>query len=393
MEQRPFFYGKEGVAERARYQTMPLAELPAAQLREYGGSALRQTDWAARLDSLDWQGLQRIQAGGMETLPAELGPLQVLARALRVRFRAEVGGRHYDDAVHTGKTMFALARHLGEHPAELSGLVGMWVAHLGLVTLQEMVQQPACPNLYWALTDLPCPLVDVRKGVQGGRALLATELLPIRDKTVMTEREIESIVSHLSGLMSFAREQAGHAPRSLRRQLATKVGEPGRLSAARRRLAQAGASEEDLLKLPPAQVILLDEKLEFEIQQDERIKLLSLPLWQITDGNGDAEVPPDGLFADLLPGIIKLRQTQAMLQQEIALLRQVEALRLYAAAHGGTLPAKLSDIALPPPIDPVTGKTFAYEVNGETAHLRGRAIRSGEGDPGRIAHFEVIFCK
>ena len=27
MEQRTFFYSKEGVAERARYQTMPLVEL------------------------------------------------------------------------------------------------------------------------------------------------------------------------------------------------------------------------------------------------------------------------------------------------------------------------------------------------------------------------------
>ena len=29
------------------------------------------------------------------------------------------------------------------------------------------MQQPKCPNLYWALTDLPSPLVDLRKGVQG----------------------------------------------------------------------------------------------------------------------------------------------------------------------------------------------------------------------------------
>ena len=87
---------------------------------EYGGSALRQADWAARLDTLDWQALERIQNGGMETLPAELGPLQVLAAALQVRFRAEVAGRHFDDAIRTAKTMFALARHLGEHPTEVA---------------------------------------------------------------------------------------------------------------------------------------------------------------------------------------------------------------------------------------------------------------------------------
>src|SRR5580692_11126274 len=47
-EQQIFFFGKEATAERARYQALPLAELPAEQLRQYGGSALRQADWAAR---------------------------------------------------------------------------------------------------------------------------------------------------------------------------------------------------------------------------------------------------------------------------------------------------------------------------------------------------------
>ena len=126
-------------------------------------------------------------------LPAELGPLQVLAAALQVRFRVEVAGRHFDDAVRTAKTMFALARHLGEHPTEVANLVGLWVAHLGLDTLEEMVQQPGCPNLYWALTDLPCPLVDLRKGVQGDRTLVAAELRLLRDDAPMTEAELEDV--------------------------------------------------------------------------------------------------------------------------------------------------------------------------------------------------------
>src|SRR5438876_10537966 len=54
-EQRNFFFTKESVAERARYLSEPLAKLPADKLRQYGGAALRQADWAARLDTLDWQ--------------------------------------------------------------------------------------------------------------------------------------------------------------------------------------------------------------------------------------------------------------------------------------------------------------------------------------------------
>src|SRR5271156_404564 len=61
MEQRYFFFSKEAAADRARYRMMPLAELPADKLSQYGGAALRQADWAARLDTVDWQTLQRIQ--------------------------------------------------------------------------------------------------------------------------------------------------------------------------------------------------------------------------------------------------------------------------------------------------------------------------------------------
>src|SRR6185369_13498284 len=97
--------------------------------------------------------------------------------------------------------------HLGEHPSEVANLLGLWVAHLSLNTLVEMVQQPGCPNLYWALTDLPCPLVDLRKGVQGERTLVAAELGVLRDDTAMTEAELEKFVSRFLGVLNFAREQ------------------------------------------------------------------------------------------------------------------------------------------------------------------------------------------
>jgi hypothetical protein len=381
-EQRNFFYGKVSVADRARFQSIPLVELPAAQLRQYGGSALKQADWAARLDALDWQVLQRVQSDGVDVALPELGPLQILAAALQVRFRGQVAGHYYDDAVRSAKTMFALARHLGEHPTALGNLVGLWVAGLALDTLEEMVQQPGCPNLYWALTDLPCPLVDLRKGAQGERTLVATDLKPLREDP-MTDDELEKVVSRLSGIMSFAREQAGQPPRSLRTALRALAEDPERVRDARRRLVQAGCSEGLTAKLPPVQVILLDAKRDYEVRRDERLKLLPLAPWQIDlAGSKEPERNGDGLFADLLPRVLKARRAQGRLEQRIALLRHVEALRLFAADHGGRLPEALADCAVPLPDDPFTGKPFAYKGEGATAHLRG-------GD----VHYEVTIQK
>src|SRR5262245_30119621 len=207
-EQRTFFFSKQGTEERARYLAMPLAELPKDQLRNYGGSALTQADWGARLLSPDWEALQRVQTGGTDLVLPELAPLKLLGMSLRVRFRGEVAGRRYDDAVATAKTMFALSRHLGEHPTVAGNLLGVSVAQFAVDTLEEMVQQPDSPNLYWALTDLPCPLVDLRKGVQGDRSLADSVLRPIRGDVALSDADAEEVVSHLSGRMGFAREQA-----------------------------------------------------------------------------------------------------------------------------------------------------------------------------------------
>jgi hypothetical protein len=418
-EQQNFFFSKQSVEDRAKYQSVPLAELPK-NLHEYGGGALRQADWAARLDTADWQILQRVQTEGMDLQLSELGPLQVLGAALHVRFRGQVAGRHFDDAVRGAKTLLALARHLGEYPTEAANRAGMSAAHLALGALEEMVQQPGCPNLYWALTDLPSPLVDLRKGAQGDCALLAAELRLLRDDAPMTEAQVENLVSRLSGMIGFAREQAGRPPRSLlRARLKARVQDPEKVRGARDHLVKAGSTGKGdgtslsapqvwmatlserlraaalVEKFPPAQVILLDAKREYEVRRDEGLKLLALAPWQIDALAGSAEQGHggDGLLADLLPRVIEARRMQGRLEQRIRLLRHVEALRLYAADHKGRLPEKLSDIPVPLPADPFTGRPFPYKVEGATAQLHGGTGRGEEKDAGHDVRYEVIVQK
>jgi hypothetical protein len=285
---------------------------------------------------------------------------------------------------------------MGEHGTEVANLIGLWAAHLTLGGLEEMVQQPGCPNLYWALTDLPWPLVDLRKGIQGDHARVAGELGLLRDDAPMSESDIEAFVSHLAGILSFVREQEGKAPHNLRGQwqgrLRAFARDADRQGAARRRLIEAGCAETLVRRLPPSQLILLDERREFEAQWDERTKLLGLPLWQVDSLTGglQGEEGGNGLFADLLPQTIELCRARSQLERQIALLRHVEALRLHAARHDGKLPARLCDISVPLPDDPFTGKPFDYTVEGTTGHLRGES-RSGEGSKARCrVHYEVM---
>ena len=85
-----------------------------------------------------------------------------------------------------------------------------------------MIQQPDCPNLYWALTDFPAPLVELRRACKADACCADAELKALRDD-VMTTAEIEELVAPLSGRVGFAREQAGLPPRNVRADLSARI--------------------------------------------------------------------------------------------------------------------------------------------------------------------------
>ncbi len=72
--------------------------------------------------------------------------------------------------------------------------------------------------------------------------------------------------------------------------------------------------------------------------------------------------------------------------RQIAALRVIEALRLYGAAHAGRLPPQLEAITeVPIPVDPVTGRPFEYQFEGEVARL------GGPRHVGRPLQYEIRF--
>jgi hypothetical protein len=150
-----------------------------------------------------------------------------------------------------------------------------------------------------------------------------------------------------------------------------------------------------LRRFPTEQVILLDEKREYEIRRDEVMKNLVLPFWQAEAmaDRGTAKRKPALLADALVPAVKAVRRSQARVDQRIALLRMVEALRLHAAERDGKLPAKLSEISVPVPDDPITGKPFRYELIGATAHLRGSPPPGEEKVPICNIHYVLTVRK
>jgi hypothetical protein len=369
-----------------------LMERDLAGKESLGRSALREADRAARLDKPDWQILDNIKTDGIGLLIPDVQVIRGLAVGLQERFRAEIAKGQIDDALSTAKTMFAMARHMSEHPTLIGSLVGIAISAIATGPLEELLEHPDCPNLYWALTDLPTPLVPIAKGMDGERVLIASEFHELDAKAPMTEGQIAKLAEHIDKVQG---DDKPLPPEASAKARITKLGkDEAYLRAARQRLAEYGIPEDLLATFPAGQVILLDEKREYEVRRDELMKLMRLPYWQI-----DALIPPGkparekALFDLLLPALMKVRQAESRCEQRIALLRHVEALRMYAAEHDGKLPDKLTDVSVPLPVDPFTGKAFRYELQGDTAHLRGSPPRGGEKIPGFNVHYEITIRK
>ena len=72
----------------------------------------------------------------------------------------------------------------------------------------------------------------------------------------------------------------------------------------------------------------------------------------------------------ILPRMVMMPTVTVHVDRQLAALRCIEALRLYAASHQGKLPAALDEIReVPIPLNPATGKLFGYRLEGKTAVL------------------------
>jgi hypothetical protein len=146
-------------------------------------------------------------------------------------------------------------------------------------------------------------------------------------------------------------------------------------------LAGKGYSQERIESMPAAQAVLIYQKQEYLEIMDHFFKWFEVPYYQAQPNLEKAEKRFDNhrhtkgikvnLFTTLLPAMSRIAFLQARLDRNIALLRTIEAIRMFAADHSGQLPGSLEEItAVPIPADPVTGKDFIYRrIDARNARL------------------------
>jgi hypothetical protein len=361
-------------------QDVPLQRLPREKMRQalaHYDKAFALVDRAARCETCDWDISDRIREKGIGALLPEIQQLRQNARLLQLRCRLQTADGDIDGALRTVRTGMGMARHVGETPTLISHLVGVAIASIFLAEVDQILSQPNCPNLYWALTDLPQPLLSMRKPLEGER-LWAYGTFPglarfAADPSAppLTEKEVEAIVKATFGLND------GKDNLVQRHLLAANI----RLhhDTAKQALIDAGWPKEKVESWPHVQVALLHSLQDYQGYFDELVKTQNFPYpdasKQLAEldkqlrarrANRPATAPAIPLVELLLPAINKVRLAQARTERKIAALRCVEAIRLYAAKHDGKLPESLDDIKeVPVPIDPILGKPFQYKLHGE----------------------------
>ena len=374
---QPKVYEKIDAAMSAPLAAMQRADLGVGnELHPVAVSSI----WLARCEYCDWDLTNRVRAEGIGMLLPDMQGFRELSKLLALRTRFYIADRQYDKAVHSLQTGLMMSHQVSEAPVLICTLVGASSAETQLAEVMTLIQAPGAPNLYWALTGLPRPFIDMRKGFGGEKLLLLAEMPLLKDIELshFGPEQVKALAAQFETALSWddSRSRAWQGHMGLV-ALAIRA-----YPTAKQRLLAQGWKAEDLEELPTLQVVCIHAMREYKKVRDAGFKWVSLPDWQARPELQRVQLEmmarransgPEP-FLDLIAPGLQVCKAVWRIERRIAALRIIEAIRLYAAANDGRLPARLADIHIVPvPDDPTTGKAFIYSVQGDHFTLTGPA--------------------
>ena len=95
-----------------------------------------------------------------------------------------------------------MARHIGEGPTVVQGLVGVAIAAMVLRCAEDMAQAPGSPNLCHAMQALPRPLIDLNQPISAELKSLDANSQYSEATRNMMRRQMESSFDRVRQLMN-----------------------------------------------------------------------------------------------------------------------------------------------------------------------------------------------
>ncbi len=396
----------------------PIGEIPRDRARKYlepFQNALTEVELGASRSTCDWEFDQRKER--MYLLLPEIHGMRGLGRLIQLKSRLAILDGKTDEAMHWIKTGFTMGRHVSQGPIAIQALVGVAVGRTMTNRLEELIQAPGGPSLYWALADRPRPFIDMRRAMEGERHFLEKELPELNElsREAWSLDQARRIADALRKLFALASEEP--PPRSdgvvpmdfpdLSRRIGIAAMAAKIYPEARHALIARGRPEVQVQGMPVIQVAALYTMQKYQRLLDDSFKWMNVPYWQSynrVDGaihstvDEKAANPLLAPFLSLTPALNPVRLAGIRLDRELDAVQCIEAIRLYAHAHEGKLPASLEAITdAPVPLDLATGKPFLYQVNGDSATLSAPpppGLKRVDVDHQRYAiHYELKLAK
>ena len=364
--------------EPSRLLEMPFDEMPlddAARLVEIFDTALEQMSAASRRSECDWQYVVENRDPLMVLLP-DAQSMRNNSRLLAVAARYYIRTGNFPAALTTLGDGLALGEHVARAPFLVNQLVGVASDRIMLSEMDHLVELPDAPNLYWALAELPRPLISLRQGLASESQLLvmrfpelgdlsapldwsrlATKLRGWASEIARSENDTDALaaLAKLQEIPKASLDRAREALPSMTEITPDTIADMGdaevevRYTVALHRETSA-ASRKWFYAPYSASVPDYVERTEALRRDTEERELYPLVSF-LTPIRGN------------LPAAI------ASLDRLVARQQAIEALRMHAAATG-QLPATLDDVKLVPvPLDPATGTPFRYTRDGDAAVL------------------------
>lgn len=336
-------------------------------------SLMQVLNVAARRETADWQ--PPFRETGVRTLLPHLSPMRDISNYIKVRALHQVHQGQTDDAIATLRIGYTMSDAVGHEPVLVAALVSVGMFANLNDPVADLIRRPDSPNLYWAMADLPRRLPTFRSCFEGGRLGSATSTVPALARALagqeLTADEWRATLTEVSAIIKATDGKAPPDP--------FKNTSPDVLNAAREWYAKSRhIPAEQAEKVDPAAVLGPYYFDRYVFAYDEMYKLRPLPypalLRMATEYVKNVEAwrkeQPANPFLHGLPALDRAMATFARIDRSLAALTAVEAIRAYAASHGGSLPQRLVDVTeTPVPNNPYTDRPFEYRVDGGVATL------------------------
>lgn len=377
-EQNNFFGNREILLKVDEWLTKPLDELKqeAEPIISAASSIYYQLKQGSYSLETDWQ-LPIYDGNYFYILLPDVQEARLYAKILASTARWQIAHGQFEEAIETLRIGYSLARKCGEAPTLINTLVGIAITGVMNDQLLTLLEQPESPNLYWALSSLPHPLVDPRMGLEAefdAMELTIGEAVNAEGRDDDLEFWAEQLKRTEETMAAFYEGSANSDVAAEFRDAAQRAEE---YSASKELLLKEGWDAAEVESMPVGRAILTANWIVYKKRRDRLMRWLFLP---------DAEriAFKDRYLKDLeeLPALHLLNKDLVIVEQGIhiamlrhqrqfAFLRTVEALRAHAAINEGKFPASLDEITIVPvPLNPFTGKQFEYELKDGVATIK-----------------------